>query len=101
MEGPAVDRPLAERAEEAQADTGRGGAGEPWKTILFNCDCHTFDEVEKIVMKAVRCSLSRARAVSSEVHSKGSAVIYEGHLERCEAVADVVAAIGLKVKVAR
>jgi ATP-dependent Clp protease adaptor protein ClpS len=96
-----VDRAVGRAAvelEELPTDAGRG-AGEPWKTVLFNCDCHTFDEVEKIVMKAVRCTLSRARAISNEVHTKGSAIIYEGHRERCEAVADVVAGIGLKVKV--
>lgn len=101
MEAPAVDRPVgAARVEERQADSGTG-AGEPWKTVLFNCDCHTFDEVEKVVMKAVRCTLSRARAISHEVHTRGSATIYEGHRERCEAVADVVGAVGLQVKVVR
>jgi ATP-dependent Clp protease adaptor protein ClpS len=87
-----------ERTEEVSEDSGRGG-GEPWKTVLFNCDCHTFDEVEKIVIKATRCTLSRARAISNEVHVRGSAVIYDGPRERCEAVADVVGAIGLKALV--
>lgn len=87
-----------EREEKTSDDSGRGG-GEAWKTVLFNCDCHSFDEVERIVMKAVRCTLSRARAISNEVHTRGSAVIYDGPRERCEAVADVVAAIGLKVRV--
>lgn len=99
MEAAPMGRTLAVE-ETAEADTGHG-AGDPWKTILFNCDCHTFDEVEKVVMKATRCTLSRARQISSEVDSKGSAVIFEGHRERCEAVADTVASIGLKVKVVR
>jgi ATP-dependent Clp protease adapter protein ClpS len=76
-----------------------GEPAEPWKTVLFNCDCHTFDEVEKIVMKAAHCSLSRARQISNEVHTRGSAVVYTGVRERCEAVADVIASIGLRVKV--
>ena len=76
-----------------------GSGGEPWKTVLFNCDCHTFDEVENIVMKATRCTLSHARRISGEVHSRGSAVVYDGPLERCEAVAEVIASIGLRVKV--
>lgn len=87
-----------EREEKVREDSGRGG-GEPWKTVLFNCDCHTFDEVERVVMKAVRCTLSRARAISHEVHTRGSAVIYDGPRERCEAVAEVVGSIGLKVNV--
>jgi ATP-dependent Clp protease adaptor protein ClpS len=72
-----------------------------WNVILFNCDCHSFDSVESILLKAVRCSLSQARAFSWEIHSKGSAVVYQGALERCEAVADVIASIGLQVKLSR
>ena len=100
MDRPVATRAAAEKPREDAVDSGRGG-DEPWKTVLFNCDCHTFDEVEKIVIKATRCTLSRARAVSNEIHVRGSASIYEGPRERCEAVADVVASIGLKVKVVR
>ena len=90
---------LREREESVESDDGLGG--EPWRTILFNCDCHTFDEVEKVVMQATRCTLSRARQISWEVHTRGSAAVYEGPRERCEAVADVIGAIGLQVKVAQ
>ena len=85
-----------EKAEQKQSDHDQA---DSWKTILFNCDCHTFDEVEKIVMKAIRCTLSRARQISHEVNVRGNAAIYLGHRERCETVADVVASIGLRVKV--
>lgn len=97
--GKTLAAPVRERVEKPVDDSG--GAGEPWKTVLLNCDCHTFDEVERIVMKAVRCTLSRARQISNEVHLRGSAVVYTGHRERCEAVADVIASIGLRVKVAQ
>ena len=70
-----------------------------WKTVLFNCNCHTFDEVEKQLVKAVHCSLSRARKLSWEVHSEGLAVVYTGPKERCEAVAGILEDIGLIVKV--
>jgi len=83
---------------EDPADSERGS---PWRVILFNCDCHSFEQVEAVLLKAVRCSLAQARAYSWEVHSQGSAVVYEGPLERCEAVADVIGAIGLQVKVSQ
>ena len=86
---------------EKKVEENIGSGGEPWKTVLFNCDCHTFDEVENVVMKAIRCTLSRARQISGEVHARGSAVVYDGPLERCEAVAEVIAAVGLRVKVVR
>ena len=75
------------------------GSSAPWNVILFNCECHTFDEVERQLMKAIRCSLAKARAFSWEVHSKGSAVVYTGARERCEAVAAVLEDIRLVVKV--
>ncbi|HXT02367.1 MAG TPA: ATP-dependent Clp protease adaptor ClpS [Elusimicrobiota bacterium] len=84
---------------EKKTEDSAGAGDEPWKVVLFNCDCHTFDEVENVVMKATRCTLSRARRISNEVHSRGSAVVYDGPLERCEAVADVIGAVGLRVKV--
>jgi ATP-dependent Clp protease adapter protein ClpS len=78
-------------------DSGEGFPGR--KVVLLNCDCHTFDEVERQLMKAIHCTLSRARRLSWEVHSKGSAVVYSGPGERCEAVAAVLEDIRLAVKI--
>jgi ATP-dependent Clp protease adapter protein ClpS len=80
------------------ADSGRDTG---WHVVLFNCECHSFEQVEAILLKAVRCSLAQARAFSWEVHSQGSCIVYQGALERCEAVADVIGSIGLLVKVAQ
>lgn len=70
-----------------------------WRTVLHNCECHTFDEVERALQKAIRCTLSRARALSWAVHSRGRAVVFEGPRERCEAVASVLSETGLVVTV--
>ena len=80
--------------EPADVDRDSG-----WQVVLFNCDCHSFEQVEAVLIKAVRCSLSQARAYSWEIHSKGSSVVYRGAREHCEAAADVIGAIGLQVKV--
>jgi ATP-dependent Clp protease adapter protein ClpS len=77
------------------------GASLAWKVVLINCDCHSFDEVERQLLKAVRCTLSAARAFAWEVHSRGAAVIYSGPRERCEAVASVLEDIRLAVQVTR
>ncbi|MBI4375144.1 MAG: ATP-dependent Clp protease adaptor ClpS [Elusimicrobia bacterium] len=77
------------------------GVADEWRTVLFNCDCHTFDEVERQLIKAIRCTLARARQISMEVHTKGSAVVYRGPRERCEAVAMMLEDIGLIVKVTK
>ena len=92
----ALGLPTAAPTDET---TGDSSAAHAWRTVLFNCDCHSFDEVEGQLIKAVRCTLSRARRLSNEVHTTGSAVVYNGPRERCEAVAVCLGAIGLRVGV--
>jgi ATP-dependent Clp protease adaptor protein ClpS len=93
--------PAAARQAAVEKEPSAAPPGEPWRTLLFNCDCHTFDEVERQLVKATRCTLSRARALSWEVHSRGLAVVYAGPRERCEAVAAVLSDIRLIVKVSK
>ena len=92
---------LTEAPRKSQQPTDTTHEDYAYKTVLFNCNCHSFDEVESQLIKAVRCSLSRARQISWEVHSKGLAVVYTGPKERCEAVAHVLEDIRLIVKVSQ
>ena len=73
--------------------------GLPWNTILLNCDCHTFEQVARQLMKAIRVSYGQGMAIADVVHREGKAVVYTGHRERCEAVAMVLEAIGLVTNV--
>ena len=85
---------------EVQSDSSSGNYNSfQWKTILLNCSCHSFDQVERQLLKSIHCSLARARKISYEVHHTGSSVVYNGPLERCEAVAEVLEQIGLLVKI--
>ncbi|MBI2070850.1 MAG: ATP-dependent Clp protease adaptor ClpS [Elusimicrobia bacterium] len=72
-----------------------------WKTILFNCDCHTFADVIVQLLKAIRCTRHQAETIAWQVHNTGSAVVYQGPREKCEAVAAVLEDIKLKVNVAQ
>ena len=87
---------LIKQAQEPRDTNSRGFA---CNTILFNCNCHSFDEVERQLIKPVHCSLARAREMAWKVHKTGSEVVYTGHRERCEAVAMVLEDIRLTVKV--
>src|SRR5882724_1303641 len=71
------------------------------RTILFNDDFHTFDDVASQLVKAIRCPYSKGMALANVVHNLGSAIVYTGHLERCEAVAMVLEQIRLRVIVER
>ena len=93
-----MSRP-ADAPEVEQVERTEEVLAPPWMTILHNCECHTFEQVEDQLIKAIHCTLSRARAIAYEVHTKGQSIVYEGPRERCEAVADVLGSIGLLVKV--
>ncbi len=91
--------PVETEQDKVRESENASGGASPWKVILFNCDCHSFDDVERQLMKAIHCSLARARDFAWEVHSQGSAAVYSGARERCEAVAAVLEDIRLVVKV--
>lgn len=86
-----------------ELDDIRAGADiqGPWIVILYNCDCHSFDDVEFILQKATGCSLEDAQAVAMEVHLKGRAICYSGSREECERVAAIIASIRLQVETDR
>jgi ATP-dependent Clp protease adaptor protein ClpS len=72
----------------------------PWMTILHNCDCHTFEEVVKQLMKAIGCAEERAWELAWQVHNTGKAVVKVGPEAECVRVGNILAAIGLVVTVA-
>jgi ATP-dependent Clp protease adaptor protein ClpS len=71
----------------------------PWITILHNCDCHTFEDVVKQLIKAIGCSEDRAWELAWEVHNTGKAVVKVGPETECVRVGNILAAIGLVVTV--
>lgn len=81
--------------------TDQSTQGVGWKTVLFNCDCHSFQEVALQLMKAIRCTYSRGMALANVVHHTGCAIVYGGSRERCEGVASVLEDIGLRAEVER
>jgi len=84
---------------EVPKTTDTSKKGFACSTILFNCSCHSFDEVENQLIKAIHCSISTARNIAWKVHTTGREIVYTGPKERCEAVAMVLEDIGLIVKV--
>jgi ATP-dependent Clp protease adapter protein ClpS len=73
----------------------------PYIVILYNCDCHTFDEVIIQMQKATGCSLEKGEAVAWEVHTQGRAIAYTGSEEDCEKVANILREIRLQVETDR
>ena len=70
-----------------------------WQTILFNCNCHTFDTVIEQIMKAIGCTSATASQLANVADQFGSVTVFKGSKEKCESVADILGNVGLNVKV--
>ncbi|WP_457626285.1 ATP-dependent Clp protease adaptor ClpS [Persephonella sp.] len=73
--------------------------GIPAKVIVYNDDWHTFEEVIYQLIKAIKCDLATAEALTWEIHTKGKAVVFEGDLEEALYVQNVLEEIDLSVEV--
>ena len=80
---------------EQESTPGQGG---PYVVILYNCDCHTFEQVEEQLQKATGCTLEKAEAFAIEVDTTGRAIVFSGSDEECEKVANILRQIRLQVE---
>jgi ATP-dependent Clp protease adapter protein ClpS len=94
--GSPVETPDLEELERTDVEVA-----PPWMTVLHNCDCHTFEEVVKQLMKAIGCSEERGWELAWQVHNTGKAVVKIGPEAECVRVGNVLASIGLVVTVTR
>ncbi len=88
-----------ETPEAQEIDRAETAMAPPWMTILHNCDCHTFEDVVRQLMKAIACSEQRGWELAWEVHNSGKAVVKVGPEAECVRVGNVLASIGLVVTV--
>ena len=55
-----------------------------WKVLLLNCDCHSFADVEKALVKIIKCTPEKAQEYAVKVHKEGCCVVFNGHKEVAE-----------------
>ncbi len=70
-----------------------------WHVVLYNCDCHSADEVVLQLIKATDYPVRRCIHIMTEAHVLGRAIAYHGTKETCVRCADILASIGLRVEV--
>jgi ATP-dependent Clp protease adaptor protein ClpS len=92
--GSMQSNPLEEHEETEEVLTQ-----EPAKVILFNDEVHTLDEVILQVIKAIKCTQTKAEALVWEVHNNGRAVVYAGELIKCMEVSHVLEEIKLMTQI--
>jgi ATP-dependent Clp protease adapter protein ClpS len=95
---PGLSITLPEQIEELER---KGEEAGPSVVILYNCDCHSFDEVILQLQKATGCALEKAGRIAVEAHFEGRAIAYTGSADECERAASVLRSIGLQVETDR
>jgi ATP-dependent Clp protease adapter protein ClpS len=73
----------------------------PWVVILYNCDCHTFDDVIEVLCIATGCTVDEAAALALRVHEEGRAIVFDGTQAECERVAEIIGSVKLQVETDR
>ncbi len=76
-----------------------GAVDKPWHVVLYNCDCHSADEVVLQLLKATDYTVRRCIHIMTEAHVLGRAIAYRGTEEMCVRCAKILASIGLRVEV--
>ena len=88
-------KPIVKEDEDIGA-----GSGDGHRVFLFNCNCHTFEQVIAQLCKAVPgMTEPEAEEIAWRVHNEGLAEVYKGSQSECEKVAKVIGEIGLIVQV--
>jgi ATP-dependent Clp protease adaptor protein ClpS len=89
--------PIPETIEEASTSTGEGLGG---RVIVYNCECHTYQQVIDLLCLAVpSMTPTRAFELAYLIDHAGSAEVYSGDHKVCEQVAGILAEGGLRVAV--
>ena len=93
-----VELPDVITSEDIETDLDNG-LDNPWQVVLYNCDCHTYEEVILQLMLAIGCSRDQAYEYAWIVDHHGRAAVYFGDKKDCERVVHILCDIGLRAEV--
>jgi len=95
MPGPTT--PVA-TPETIEADAIAAGDGLEARVIVYNCNCHTYQQVIQLFCEAIPgMTPAKAFELAWRVDHEGSAVVYEGEQKTAEGIAKHLAGGGLRV----
>ena len=85
------------KTETTSVDTG---AGLDARVIVFNCECHTYDQVIALFCQYVPgMNSTKAFELAWKIDHEGEAIVFAGPLEQAEEIAAKLAGGGLRVAV--
>ena len=84
----------------SETPTTSTGDGLEARVIVYNCDCHTYQQVIALFCQHIPgMSSSKAFELAWKIDHDGEAVVYAGTLKESEDIAAKLGAGGLKVSV--
>lgn len=84
---------------ELRPEPTSSAGSERYRTVIFNNDFNSMDEVVVTIMLATNCSMDEAYMEMWEAHHFGQADIHFAAQPECERVAAIVGSIGIKTEV--
>lgn len=91
--------PLATPDVTEEVGTGSGHDLEA-RVIVYNCDCHTYQQVITLLCTYVPgMTSSHAFELAYQIDHEGEAMVFEGETEQAEQIASGLAGGGLRVVV--
>jgi ATP-dependent Clp protease adaptor protein ClpS len=76
------------------------GAGIDARVIVFNCECHTYEQVIALFCQYIPgMNSTKAFELAWKIDHEGEAIVFAGTLEQAEEIAAKLAGGGLQVAV--
>jgi ATP-dependent Clp protease adaptor protein ClpS len=97
MPTPSTPQTIPDITEDTQTGSGTGFEA---RVIVFNCDCHTYQQVIDLFCRFIPgMTSSKAFELAYRIDQEGEAVVYSGASEEAEDIAVKLAGGGLRVAV--
>ena len=96
----ATPTPTITRPDLDEETIARLRAIPPYKVVVLDCQCHSFDDVERALCRIIPgMSRPKAHQHAWEIHTTGASVVARAPKERAEHYQHQLAARGLRVTI--
>ena len=96
----ATPTPTITRPDLDEETIARLRAIPPYKVVVLDCQCHSFDDVERALCRIIPgMSRPKAHQHAWEIHTTGASVVARAPKERAELYQHQLAARGLRVTI--
>lgn len=97
MPTPATPETVPDIAEEIQTGSGTGFES---RVVVYNCDCHTYQQVIELFCRCIPGMTStKAFELAYRIDHDGEAIVFTGSTDQAENIGAKLAGGGLKVAV--